>query len=279
MALGFAGRRVEAERWFQRALTLGEEMGAPSATAFAWMVLAESLEQYGAYTRADDAAQHGLKIAREIEHREWTLATLGPIGRVRRARGDLTGGLICHEEMLATAREVGSAIWMVEALANVAFDRWELGNVETARAASDEALALGSQYQKGNYYARVTQISLLLRAGQPEDALAATRSLRELAAQFRARLPEVWRLEGEALATLGQLEAAEAAYRAGLAAARAVDAAPGLWQVAKALGGLLEQTGRVDETTILRAGVDTELDVLAVTLGEPGLRETLATQR
>ena len=88
MALGLAGRRLEAERVVQRALTLSEEIGAPSATAFVWMILAECLEQYGAYTRAEDAAQRGLKIAREIEHREWTLSTLGPIGRVRRARGD-----------------------------------------------------------------------------------------------------------------------------------------------------------------------------------------------
>ena len=279
MALGLAGRRTEAEQTVQRALTLSEEMGAPSATAFSWMVLAECLDQYGAYARADEAAQRSLKIAREIEHREWTLAALGPIGRVRWARGDTAGALAVHQEMLAMAREVGSALWTVEALANVAYDQLRLGNLDAAQAATAEALTLGGQYQKGNYLARVTEIGLLLRAEQPESALAAAGALREEVSEFGARLPSVWKLEGEALTMLGRLDAAEAAYRAGLAAAREVDAAPGLSQNAQALCELLAQAGRTDEATALEADVYAELDGLAVTLNEPGLRQTLAAQR
>ena len=274
--LAFGGRWCEAEPWVRRAIAIAEEIGSPSAEAFAWMILAEGLEQYGAYTRADEAARRGLAIAREIEHREWTLAVLGPIGRVLRARGDRAGGLAAHQEMLAIAREVGSALWTVEALANVSLDHLILGDLDAARAASDEALRLGGQYQKGNLNAWLTQISLLLLDGRPADALAVARDARELCAEFRARLPEFWRLEGDALAALGQLPEAEAAYQSALAIARAVDAAPVLWQAAQALGRLLTRTGRADEAAALLAAVSRELDVLAVTLGEPGLRETLA---
>jgi tetratricopeptide (TPR) repeat protein len=243
------------------------------------MGLAEGLDQYGAYTRADEAAQRALTIAREIEHREWTLAALGPIGRVRRARGDLSGALQLHQEMLEIAREVGSGLWTVEALANVALDRLVLGDRAGARAASDEAIGLGGQYQKGNLDAWLTRVRLLLRDDRPADALAEARAARALIAQFRVRLPELVVLEGAALAVLGRADEAEAAYREALELARAVGAAVGLWQAARALGELLVKLGRTKEADDLRAATDAELDALAADLGEPSLRQTLTARR
>jgi class 3 adenylate cyclase len=275
MALGFAGRRLEAERQIQRALGLADEIGAPSAASFSWMILAETLDQYGAYTRADEAAQRALKIAQEIGHREWTLAALGPIGRVRRAHGDLAGGLAAHQEMLSIAGEVGSALWTVEALANVALDQLLLGNLDAAEAASAEAMQRGGQYQKGNLNAWLTRGLLALRNGRPADALATAREIRELASEFLVRLPEAWRLEGDALAALGEAEAAEEAYRDGMTAARGVDAAAGLWQAGRGQLALLRQTGRHAEATTLEASLRAELGALAVTLREPELARTL----
>jgi tetratricopeptide (TPR) repeat protein len=259
-------------------IALAEEFGAPSAESFAWMILAEGLDPYGAYTRADEAAQRGLAIAREIEHREWTLAAYGPIGRVLRARGDPAGALQLHREMLAIAREVGSALWTAEALANVALDRLVLGDLDAARAASDEAIGLGGQYQKGNVNAWLTRAQLLLLDGRPAAALTEARATRALISEFRVRLPELVVLEGASLAALGRADEAEAAYREALDLARAVGAAVGLWQAARSLADLLTRDGRAEEAAALRSATDAELDELAVGLGEPGLRQTLAAR-
>jgi predicted ATPase/class 3 adenylate cyclase len=276
--LAFLGRRLEAERWLSRALEIASELGLPSAEAFCWMILAEGLDPYGAYARADNAAQRALTIAREIEHREWTLAAYGPIGRVRRARGDRSGALAAHQEMLAIARDVGSALWTTEALANVALDQLTLGDLDAARAASDEAIRVGGQYQKGNVDAWLTRLHLFLLDGRPADALREARAARTLMVDFRVRLPEIVVLEGAALAALGHPVEAEATYREALESARAVGAAPGLWQAARALDDLLTGLGRTSEAAPLRAAVDAELDALAVDLAEPNLRQTLASQ-
>ena len=276
--LAFLGRRLEAERWLNRALVVAGELGLPSAEAFCWMIRADGLDQYGAYTRAEEAAQRALTIAREIEHREWTLAALGPIGRVMRARGDPDGALRLHQEMLEIAREVGSALWTTEALANVAADQLALGKLEAARAATDEAIDLGAQYQKGSMDALLTRVHLLLLDGRPADALDAARTTRTSIAEFRVRLPEIVVLEGAALAALGRADEAEAACREALGLARAVGAAVGLWQAADALVTLLTSLDRTDEAASLRAAAGAELDALAVDLDEPGLRQTLAGQ-
>jgi tetratricopeptide (TPR) repeat protein len=276
--LAFLGRRHEAERWLARGLETARELGIPSAEAFCGVILAEGLDQYGAYTRADEAAQGALTIAREIEHREWTLAALGPIGRVRRARGDLVGALELHQEMVAIARDVGSVLWTTEALANVALDHLILGDLAAARTASDEAIDLGDQYLKGVIDARLTRIRLLLLDGRPSDALQQARTARAQMNEFRVRLPEIVVQEGAALEVLGRADKAEAAYREALESARAVGAAPGLWQAVLALEKLLAGSGRGAEAGALRAAVDADLDVLAAELSEPNLRQILAAQ-
>jgi class 3 adenylate cyclase/tetratricopeptide (TPR) repeat protein len=270
------GKRLEGERWMRRVIGLAQEIGAPAAEAFAWMILAEGVEPYGAYTRAEELALRAQAIAREIEHREWTLAALGPIGRVRRVRGDPAAALALHQEMVAIARELGAALWTSEALSNVAFDQLVLGDLEAARAASDESIAVGGPYQKGIRLAVLTRIRLLLLGGRPADALTEARAAVELFVEYRVRRPEAMVLEGLSLAALGRPDEAEAAYWAALAGARAVGAGPGLWQAARALGELLVGLGRADEAASLRAAVDAELDALAADLGEPGLRQTLA---
>jgi tetratricopeptide (TPR) repeat protein len=242
------------------------------------MMLGEALDQYGALTKADDAGQRALAIAREIGHREFTLAALGPIGRVRRVRGDLDGALMAHQEMLAIARQVGSTLWTVEALANVAFDQLALGDLSAAGAAADESLALGGEYLKGTILARLTRPRLLLLAGRPAEALADVQATLALVDVYRARRPDVLVLEGAALEALDRADEAEAAYRAALDEARAIGAALGLWQAAEMFGELLARAGRVEEAAALRAAVDADLDALAVELGEPGLRDTLAVR-
>jgi len=274
--LAFNGQRLEAERWLSQALAIARELGIPSAEAFCRVILAEGLDQYGAYTRADEAAHQALAIAREIEHREWTLAALGPIGRVARARGDLAGALAAHQEMLGIGREVGSALWTTEALANVAADQLALGNLKVARSAYEEAIGLGGQYQKGSIDAWLTRVQVLLLDGRADEALAEARAARALLSEFRVRLPELMVLEGAALSELGRDDEAETTYREALDVARAVGAAPGLWQAARALGDLLVDRGRADEAEAIRAAVAAELDALAVELAEPGLRQTLA---
>jgi class 3 adenylate cyclase/tetratricopeptide (TPR) repeat protein len=274
--LAATGQRIEAERVVRQAIAIAQEMDAPSSEAFAWMILAEGLDPYGAFTRAEETAGRALTIARAIDHREWSLAALGPIGRVRRARGDLAGALANHQEMLAIAREVGSALWTTEALANVAFDQLVLGDLEAARLASDECIAFGGHFQRGTIDAWITRIVLLLTAGHLTDALVLARETRALIAEHRVRLPELSCLEGAVLERLGQRAEAKTAYRAALAEAREVGTAVGLWQAVEALAGCLAVDGQIEEAERLRAAAIAELDALADALSEPGLRETLA---
>ena len=82
----------------------------------------------------------GLDIAREIDHREWTAATLPIVGRVHRSCGDHTSARRYHEEMLAIARDLRADNWIGEALSDLRQDLLEAGEDTAGVRHLEEAL-------------------------------------------------------------------------------------------------------------------------------------------
>jgi tetratricopeptide (TPR) repeat protein len=274
LGLGYLGERAASEEWIRRALAIWTEIGARSGEAFARWCIAESIETFGAYDLAFREGTRGLQMARELGHREWMAGGLSHTGRVRRACGDVAGARGLHEEMLATARELGTTLWIAEALGNLAADVMLEGDEATASRYLVEAVATGGEALKFTLRALFAQAELPLRFGRPAEALAAAHRFLETAPQFGVFAADARRVEGEALAALGRADEAEASLRRAKAEAVALGAEPPRWRACLALGRLLELTGRPAEAAAEYREALTSLEAVADTLSDPDLRRS-----
>jgi tetratricopeptide (TPR) repeat protein len=243
----FRGRRSEGEACLPRALEAARAIGARGQEAFVHATAGSLAEPYGEWGRAVAEGETALAIARELGHREWTAAALGVLGRVRRNCGDLGGARACHAEMLAITRELSSALWLAEALDDLGQDLVAEGDVAGGTRHLAEALDVTREAAQFWLRPRIALGELALRAGRPQEALAGLEGLEFGASQFALYLPDVRRVEGEALAALGRGPEGEARLHEALAQALGVGAAPATWRAGLALARLLDAAGRPEE--------------------------------
>jgi hypothetical protein len=118
---------MRVERDAQEAIRLSRSIDQPAAESFAsWELglwygfrgLAAS--RLAAYATAFELAQHGLRVAEEIDHRQWVAGALSTLGVLYldvlapdRARPLL-------ERALSLAHELGSSLWTPYATARLA---------------------------------------------------------------------------------------------------------------------------------------------------------------
>jgi hypothetical protein len=126
--LGYCGNRAEGEALLREGLDAALAVGSRSDEAWAHQARAEILTMFGEFATAMGEVEIALDIARRIGHREWIGAALCAFGRLRRECGDLAGARALHEEELAITKELGNALWDVEALGELGHDALALGD-------------------------------------------------------------------------------------------------------------------------------------------------------
>ena len=232
-----------------------------------------SWSRFGDWGLALEEASAGLALARALGHREWTVAGLATVGRLRRNCGDVTGAQRLHEEMLAIARDAP----------HHALDRRGAGRGGTGPGSrGGPATACAGSAKPSSWPARRWKF-----AGRPLVALAdlaAPSGTGRRGARGGAPRPARWvpqfaefatdarRVEGEALRALGQAAEAETLLRQAKTEAAALGLAPGGWRASLALARLLDSTGRADEARVARADARRLLEKVAVGLaGYPDL--------
>jgi len=177
-----------------------------------------------------------------------------------------------HEEMLETARELGTSLWTADALGNLGEDLLQAGDDEAAARYLAEAIAKAGGGIKHALRPLIAQAELGLRAGRAEDGLAAARRVAALAPEMRVCVAEARCIEGEALALLGQSAEALAVLGDAKAQAAAIGAAPPRWRSALALRRVLDRCGRRDEARREAAEARAVLQSVAAQLSDPELR-------
>jgi class 3 adenylate cyclase/tetratricopeptide (TPR) repeat protein len=270
-ALHYRGRRAEGQEWMEKALTAAHAIGARALEAYAHSITGELVEPFGDWGLALQEAGAGLALARALGHREWTAMALGALGRVHRSCGDVAGARRFHEEMLGIAQDLRATIWIAEAMGDVGQDRVTEGDAAGARQLADAVRLAGDAIEFG-VRALLAVADFALGQGRARDALEAARHLQRDCAQFVVFSADARRVEGDALAVLGQTVEAEALLRRATAEAAALGALPVGWRASLALARLLETTGRADEGRAARADARRLLDKVAVGLtGAPEL--------
>lgn len=262
----------------EQAIQMARESGWRSGEAFGLIEMSWVLEMHGNYISALSLGQQGLRIAEEIEHRQWMTA------------GDFVSGMVYldllalaparqHlERGLAIAREIGSSIWIHSTtgqLAQVYILQNELGLAEVILDEAGRYDAPETWYQCLCCYSRAY---LALRKGEPDVALRRIEQLELSTANSKGQLdrltPQLSRLHGEALAASGQMAAAEDALL--LAGQRALKRGNRFleWRIHASLGKLYLDQGRHSEARGELATARRLVDEIAAGLADEALRDT-----
>ena len=145
---------------------------------------------------------------------------------------------------------------------------------EIAKASEHVAAAIRSAGGARKFALRpmLLEAELSLRVGEAARALAAARAAAAYITQWPVQVAECRRVEGEALASLGEVEAAIGALRDAKAIALTVAAAPPHWRATLSLSEVLERAGRRSESRAEAEEALRTLEAMAASLSDPALR-------
>jgi tetratricopeptide (TPR) repeat protein/DNA-binding CsgD family transcriptional regulator len=267
---------IQSERDAQEAVALARAIDWPAGESFARWELALWYGLRGHYARALELAAGGLRIAEEIEHRQWIAAGLCSLGALyvdvfapERARPLL-------ERALALARELGSSVWVPYAAARLALAYTRERDFSQAAAILDAELGADTPTESATerqlWSARA---ELLLARGAPSEALVIIEKLAATLAAGKVA-PRLWILRGNALTLLRSFDEAEPFLVQAVGACRASDLRSQEWRAHAAYARLLRRLGRRDEADreiqVARAAVQE----LAAEITDESLRTTFA---
>jgi DNA-binding CsgD family transcriptional regulator len=263
----------------EEAIAITRDIGWAPGEVFANITRDISLVYTGDYARALPATRETLRLAEELEHRQWITGAVVNRGYLLLDVLGVAGAQAEFERALALAREIQSWAWIANSGAGLAVALAQRGR-------TTQADALIADLQPGRLPG-TNGAALLLRAraevallrGSPAEALDITH---ELMAQASARatqrddgatiLPRVLKLQGEALFVLHRDDAALAALNAARAAAASVGARPLVWRIDAALGRVLARLRQRSRAEEAFDRARTEVHELAAGIDDPELR-------
>lgn len=259
----------------EEALTIAREIGWRSGEAYALCELAACLLTKGDYGRAQATLHEGLAIAEEIEHRGWLTLTHSTFGKM-------------YLDLLAPH----AARWHYEQAYRYAQEAGANHLIETAAAFLAEASLLGHAPARAeavlqNLVAEESPVETLkqslllavygelrLARDDPDQGLRTADRVIAWADQAGEAgvIARLWKLRGEALATLGRTAEAEVALRAAREAAREQGSHPLLWQLHVSLGALFQAQGRREEAEREYVAARAVVEEMAASIPDEALR-------
>lgn len=197
----FSGRPAEGLADTQEALDLARKLGYPEGEAMVLWHHAEVLVACGRTEEALAAAEGGVALARQLDHRGATVMTLLGLGVARRAVGEHGGAEAAFAECIDRSAD------QLTLFACWAHARWALSVLDRDRpddAAPHVAQALAIGPELSQFEARLARCTLAVARGDEDaaslvaDALrravaagheSSASQLRELSASASARVP------------------------------------------------------------------------------------------
>ena len=265
----------------EQALKTARETGQRSAEAYTLVSLGHYLGPHGEYARALEMAQAGLALSEQIEHRQWMTFGYWELGVLYLELLALPEALQQLEQALALAHEVGSWNWIriVSGFLAPAYllqqDLTKAESILTAALESDAAMQT-----IGQRLVWAARAELALARSDPGLALDITDRLIASAANLSNErvIPRLWKLRGEALASLHREAEAETALQAAQAAAHAQGLRPLLWRIAVVLGKLYQTQARREEAEQAFSTARALIEELATNIPDEQVREQFLRQ-
>ena len=258
------------------ALNLARQLGWPAGQAQTEWTTAVALSAFGEFGKGLAHAREALRIALEIEHRQWLAAAYSTLGQMCTVMLQPHAALHNLEAGLPLARELGSAYWIGNITTYLA--QAHLLKDEPQHAAAALQAVIPRDHAPRNLPERRMMWAwgeVTLAEGKPETALLIAEQLIESApGTVRTQsIPALLRLKGEALVALGHFDEAERAFKEAQRSAQDRGARPLLWQIHVALAGLYLHLKREDDAEYELAAARELIQTLAATIDDAPLRE------
>jgi DNA-binding CsgD family transcriptional regulator/tetratricopeptide (TPR) repeat protein len=260
----------------ERAVRLCREIGWVAGETYAHVALGCARIGDGDYGEGLRELMTAETMAAQINHQQW-----GVIARIAHSialsqLGDVAGARAILSTARAAAVAMGAAQFVAQTDACLAACAVALDALDVAEVALAPLLPANNRPQTiAERRALLAQAALALRRGDGERALDCTRRLMlpPQTGEPPRPTPAILLMRAEALAALGDAEAA----RAGVMQAHALAAERGprglCWRISIALAVLEKRVGRADRAAMTRARH--ELDALLACLPDARLREIL----
>jgi DNA-binding CsgD family transcriptional regulator len=264
----------------EEALHLARHIDSRLGQAFAEAALAHTLLSFGEFGPALSHAQEGLRIANEIEHRQWMVSSYFALGNIYLLLlGPDTAALSALEAGLSLARELGSTFWIVTLVADLG--RAYILNHKLPQAqATLQAVMPREQHPRTIAERHIALVwgELALAQGEPEMALHIAEHLLTsvpglVPGQPAQPIPHLLKLKGEALLALSHLDEAAAALENAREGAVARNERPILWTIHRALGRAYQLLQREEQARRAHAAARQLIEELATTIDDASLRE------
>jgi DNA-binding CsgD family transcriptional regulator len=261
------------------ALQLARQIEAPAAQAFAGNALANALLARGEFGPSLARAYEARRIATEIGHRQWMVATAFVLGRTYLLLHAPAQAISTLEVALSLARDLGSMFWIASVAASLG--RAQMVNGDLAAAEAVLMAIMPREQQPRNTAERGVALAwgeLALAQGEADVALRIAEQLLASAAdsapdQPAQPIPLVLKLRGEALLALARpIEALAALEDAGRGALER-GSRPDLWAIQCSLGRAYQILKRDDDARRVFTAARQLAEEMAATVDDAALRE------
>lgn len=232
---------LDAQRDIEEAIRIAREIHSPPEEAWADWSLGLLYTVQGQFGQALQVMHDGLRIATEIEHREWAVGN-------RFALGILYVELFTPEEArrqlelaLTLARGLKSQYWIHHVIGALAAAYTLLRDPASAQACLETVISPQTLMDTmGKRYCWVRRAELALYQGDPALALEIIARLLDSVPgmPLEGAITFLWRLKAEALAVMGQAEEAVPLLQAAIENARTKGERFLLWRTHASLGRL-----------------------------------------
>lgn len=263
------------------ALKIAGEIGQRSDEAYALIQMSFCLGSQGQYARALVAAQRGLAIAEEIEHRQWTTAGHCALGALALDVLALSQARLHLAQAMALAQQIRSQFWVgvsVSLLARVYLLQQDPAGAESLLSSwLSPDTPFHTDGQRAMWQSRA---ELLLVQGDATQALPIIEGLISTAANLTPEqcIPLLWKLRAEALIHLQRYDAVEALLQQAETSAQRQGLRPLLWRVWLVQARLAQRLRRHEEAEQAFARASQLIEELAAALPERPWRATFLQQ-
>lgn len=261
------------------ALQLARQIESPAAQAFAGNALSNAFLARGEFGPSIDHAREAHRIATEIGHRQWMVATTFVLSRTYFMLRAHAQAIPTSEAALSLARELGSMYWIATCAANLARAHMGRGDLPAAEAVLRAVIPRDQQArtmpERG---LALAWGELALAQGEADVALQIAERLLNSAAdsapgQPAQPIPSLLKLQGEALLALSRLGEAAAALEGARRGAQERGSRPDLWAIHGSLGRAYRLLQRDDDDRREFAAARQLVEEMAATIEDEHLRD------
>src|SRR2546421_1470255 len=258
---------------------LARQIDSLAGQAFAENTLAHALLSFGEFGPALIHAHEAGRIASEIEHQQWMVASTLALGHTSRRLLAPALAMAALEGGLSLAEELGSTFWMATLAAHLGRAYILNHNLPAAQAVLQAAMPRDQPPRTmAERDVALAWGELMLAQGEAGLALQMTEHLLASApglfpGQSPQPIPHLLKLKGEALLALSQLDEAVEALEDAKRGAVARNARPVLWAIHRSLGRAYQLLQRKDQARQEYAAGRQLVEELVTTITDASLRD------